>query len=267
MRECCFTRLMEFPITQCWLEAWEGNGWETDGWMKAEMSCEVCGKVGQNWLKEKWWSVYFTSACLCEKWPAPLPCWIDWICMSLPEGVFVWWHQQFWWQRCTKIQILLISHLASERAPVSVKHPTTTFPLFLFNLCFRNGTRGHCKLPLHLSPFNYANGIHYHRLKCCGGCSLIWRWIRVSAPAEVFECGYLHASFPRVENICNGVEINVWACESVCVCVCVPPKQSALQIWINSVAGMQMPKRWIHISSSKAAYCPFRSPRVGRGYE
>lgn len=167
-----------------------GGEWLRDRWVneEEEMSCELCGKVGQNWLLEKWWSVSFTSACLCEKLHAPLPCWIDWICMSLREGMFVWWRQHFWWQRCTKIQILLISVWPLKGLLSVLNTQQQLLPLFLFNLCFRKGTRGHCKLPLHLSPFNYANGIHYHRLKCC---SLIWRWIRVSVPAEVFKCGHL----------------------------------------------------------------------------
>lgn len=172
------------------------------------MSCEVCGKVGQNWLKEKWWSVLVTCACVKNGRRRSRAGLIGFACLCaracLSDDINNFddndvQRSRFCWSPIWPLKELL-----------SVSNtPQQLLPLFLFNLWFRKGTRGHCKSPLYLSPFNYANMIHYHRLKCCGGCSLIWRWLRVSVPAEVFECGHLHASFPLVENICNRVEINV----------------------------------------------------------
>lgn len=162
---------MEFLITQCWLEAWEGNGWETDGWMKRK---NWAARFAERWDKTDWkknggmflsrrpacvkncW-LHFRAglirfACLCAR-----ACLSDDINIFGDNGVQ---RSRFCWSPIWPLKRLLSVSNTQQQL----------LALFLFNLCFRKGTRGHCKLPLHLSPFNYANGIHYHRLKCCGGC-------------------------------------------------------------------------------------------------
>lgn len=138
--------VMEFLINDCWLEAWEVDGWR-NGWVDKEekMSWEVPVKV----LEEKWWSVSITCVCVCVWKIAGCALSLGWLDLhASAQGCVRLCHLYYVWQRGTKVEFLLISHLAHN--PWKVRGALQ--PLSLFNMCFRRGTRGHCKLPLHSSP-------------------------------------------------------------------------------------------------------------------